>query len=409
MSKFIINGNRTLNGEVHISGSKNAALPIIFATIVTGGVSTLTGVADIGDVRVALELLCELGADVVYRDETLIIDTRYLKYKIPTDALVSKIRASSYLLGANLSRFGKCHIQSFGGCNFDLRPIDMHIYAMNALGASSVGDSFFAKELIGADIRFKTVSVGATVNAILLSVGAKGKTRIYGYAKEPHVISLIDFLRAAGADITLYDDRIEVASAELHGASAKIIPDMIEAGTYVALSLLTDSKLTVSGIEKEHLESFFCTLAEGGACFDFTENSVTAYGGLDSFLNVVTEAYPGFPTDLQPQIAPLLAHFFGGRITERVWQGRFGYLSELSKFGIGYDICASTATVRKSRIMSACAAAPDLRGGAALLMCALLAKGDSVIESAEIIKRGYSDIVNKLRQIGADIKELEDT
>lgn len=409
MTSFIINGNRALSGEIKISGSKNAALPIIFATIVTGGVSCVSGVADIGDVRVALEILSELGAVVSRLGEDLIIDTRNLRYKRPSDALVTKIRASSYLLGANLSRFGRCEMQSFGGCNFDFRPLDMHVGAMRSLGAESSGNEFYAKELFGADIVFKTASVGATVNAILLSVRAKGRTRIYGYAKEPHVISLVEFLKSAGANISLFDDRIEVFGAELSGAKATVIFDMIEAGTYLALSLLTDSKLKITGIDPSHLTSFFEFLASGGAILECTENSATVSGEFDECASVITGAYPAYPTDLQPQSAPLLARFCGGKITETVWKSRFGYLSELEKFGIKHRRCASSATIYKSEIKAACAKVPDLRGGAALLMCALSAKGESVIESAEIIKRGYSDIVNKLRQIGADIFESEDT
>ncbi len=407
MSKFVIHGNRHLSGSIHISGSKNGALPIIFSTIVTGGVSRLYGVADIGDVRVALDILNGLGAKVTKSSECIVIDTENLKYNRPQEELVSKIRASSYLLGANLARFGKCHIQSFGGCNFDKRPIDMHLYAMTEMGASVFGDTVTVKKLCGSDIKFDKISVGATVNAILLSVVAEGRTRIYGYAKEPHVISLIDFLKTAGADVTLYDDRIEVFGKTLFGGEAKIIPDMIEAGTYVALSLMTDSSITVSGIDRNHLSSFFDVLVKGGACLSFDGDKVCPYGAIDEFVSVVTGAYPQFPTDLQPQMAPLLARFCGGRITERVWQGRFGYLNELSGFGVKHELCGVSATVYPSKISAARAKAPDLRGGAALLMCALFAEGESVIDSAEIIKRGYSDIVTKLRSVGADIEEIQ--
>jgi UDP-N-acetylglucosamine 1-carboxyvinyltransferase len=335
----------------------------------------------------------------------MLIDTTDLSYSLPSEAQVAKIRASSYLLGADLARFGICRLQSFGGCNFDSRPIDMHVRAMTAMGAVRYGDNFYASSLCGADIVFDKISVGATVNAILLGSVASGRTRIFGYAKEPHVISLISFLASAGADICLYEDRIEIVGARLHGGSATVIPDMIEAGTYAALSLITDSDIRIHGIIPEHLKSFFAVLEQGGASVTVKDGAISVYGEITSFLSVVTSPYPGFPTDLQPQMAPLFAAFCGGRITENVWKGRFGYLSELHRMGIEYEICDSSALIRKSSIVPAEVTAPDLRGGAALLICALFAKGKSVIHSSEIIKRGYSDVVRKLRSIGADISE----
>ena len=181
---------------------------------------------------------------------------------------------------------------------------------------------------------------------------------------------------------------------------------MIEAGTYLALSLLTDSSLTVTGIEASHLDSFFDALVCGGAVLSLGDGFARVSGAFDEFLNIIAEPYPAFPSDLQPQMAPLLASFAGGTITEKVWKGRFGYLAELSRFGVDYELCSSRALIRKSRIKSAKANAPDLRGGAALMMCALYAKGESVIDNTEIIKRGYCDIVGKLRNIGADIEEI---
>ena len=406
MSKFIINGNRALSGTVEVSGSKNAALPLIFATIITHGVSLIRQVPDISDVDVAIGLISSLGAKVNRIQGDLLIDTTDLCYTRPAEYLVSKIRASSYLLGANLARFGICHVQSFGGCNFDNRPIDMHINAMKTLGAVEKGDAFVSKRLIGSDIVFDKISVGATVNALLLTCTAKGKSRIFGYAKEPHVIALVDFLRSGGACITLYDDRIEVEGRELSGMSASVIPDMIEAGTYTAMSLLGNCDIKVSGILPNHLASFFEILKANGAFVSFDGNSAKVSGELCNFTNIVTGPYPEFPTDLQPQMAPLLSSFCGGRITEKVWKGRFGYLSELEKFGVNYEICDSSAIIFPSKLHSATAKAPDLRGGAAILMCALFSKGESIVNSAEIIKRGYSDILNKLRLLGADIEEV---
>ncbi len=407
MSKFIVNGGKILSGSIDVSGSKNAALPLIFATLVTEGVSVIRNVPDISDVDVALALISSEGAIVEKRKKDLIIQTAGLHYERPDDDLVSKIRASSYLMGANLARFGICHLQSFGGCNFDTRPIDMHISAMCSMGASMRGDTLVAKSLVGADVNFDKVSVGATVNALLLASRAKGKSRIFGYAKEPHVISLVNFLRSAGADVTLYDDRIEVVGTALSGAEGVVIPDMIEAGTFLALSLLTNSCIKVKGVIPGHLSSFSRSLSEAGALISEEGDTMTAGGEIFDFLTIVTEPYPGFPTDLQPLTAPLMAHFCGGRITEKVWNARFGYLSELRKFGVVYERCDGGALIRPSKLRCAEARVPDLRGGAALLTCALATDGESVIHSAETIKRGYSDILYKLRQLGAEVNECD--
>lgn len=407
MSKFIISGGRELKGTVDISGSKNAALPLIFATLTTRGVSVIRNVPDISDVDIALELISEMGAIITRSKGDLTIRTDNLHYARPSDALVSKIRASSYLMGASLARFGICHLQSFGGCNFERRPIDMHVDAMRALGAYGVGDTMRVQSLVGSDIFFDKVSVGATVNALILASSAKGKSRIYGYAKEPHVISLAEYLSSAGATVVFYEDRIEIEGAELSGAQAYVIADMIEAGTFLCLSLLGDSRFKIRGVSAEHLKSFFDSLTKAGAKVFCGDGEMSLCGQLSEFLNIVTEPYPGFPTDLQPQTAPLMARFCGGRITEKVWRGRFGYLAELEKFGVGYELCDGGAIIRPSILRCADARAPDLRGGAALLMCALSSHGRSIIDSAEIIKRGYSDIVGKLRLIGAEIEERD--
>ena len=242
MGSFMVNGGKRLSGEIVVDGSKNAALPIIFSCILIKGVSVIDNLPEINDVDVALRILSDFGALIERTPGAVRIDTRNLIYKTPNEKLTSKIRASSYLIGACLSRFGKAEIQRFGGCNFDSRPIDMHIYAAEALGAGYSGDALSAAVLHGADVHFKNISVGATVNAILLSASADGRSRIYGYAREPHVISLIDFLKSGGADINVRPEYIEVYGRDIKDAYAKTIPDMIEAGTYIALSLMTESE-----------------------------------------------------------------------------------------------------------------------------------------------------------------------
>ena len=406
MSAFIVSGGATLTGCITVGGSKNAALPIIFATLLTNGISVLSNVPKILDVEVALNIICEFGARVERRADTLIIDTTQLAYCVPSEKNVSKIRASSYLLGALSARFGRARIMSFGGCNFENRPIDMHIGALYSLGATINGSDICAKNLTGADIRFDKISVGATVNAILMSNCAKGRTRIFGYAREPHVYALVDFLKSCGADISFSEECITVYGCELHGGVARIIPDMIEAGTYLALSCATGSNLSVAGADVRELESFLLDIAVSGIGFSLSSDLISPFGNINCFFDIITGPYPAFPTDMQPQCAPLMAEH-GGRITEGVWCSRFGYLEELAKFGLNYTRVKNLAYILPSKLHNANVIATDLRGGAAALITALICKGESVIENAEIIDRGYENIIEKLCSVGADIKRKE--
>lgn len=406
MSSFIINGGRPLFGSITVGGSKNAVLPMIFSTILVHGRSVITGVPDITDVRVALSLISSMGAEWDMTGDRLCIDTADLEYVTPDPHLTSRIRASSYLLGACLGRFGRADLMTVGGCSFDKRPIDMHIGAAEALGARLESGEIIAKKLHGSDIIFEKTSVGATINAILMATAAEGTTRIYGYAREPHVFSLIDFLNSAGAYIRPKTRYIEIEGSRLHGATGGVIPDMIEAGTYLALSLATHSPLKIVGASRTDLDSFINTLVDAGACLSFDGDTAVADGSLDEPVIITAAPHPEFATDLQPQTAPLLATYLGGRITDTVWHSRFGYLAELAKHGLEYERSGNTALIKPSRLHPANTVAPDLRGGAALLIAALSAKGESRIDSAEIIKRGYENVIEKLRQIGADIYEI---
>ena len=406
MGEFFIRGGKSLRGEIAVSGSKNAALPIIFSCLLIYGKSTLTNVPNITDVDVALDILRDFGATVERIDDKVVIDTVSLTYKTPDEKKVSKIRASSYLIGASLGRFGIAELQRFGGCNFDNRPIDMHISAATSLGAKLTCDKLVADSLLGSDIIFNKISVGATVNAILLAASAVGESRIYGYAREPHVISLIDCLNDAGAKIKVFEDHISVCGRPLSSASTNIIPDMIEAGTYLSLSLATSSCLRVSGVGIGELESFVRACVFGGAVAEFDERAIQFFGRISEPMNIETAPYPHFPTDIQPQMAALMAVSAGGTITEGVWHNRFGYLSELSKFGVEFDNSSNFAVIKKSKLTPAKASAMDLRGGAALLIAALCADGESIIYESDIIKRGYADIVSKLCCVGAQIEEF---
>ncbi len=403
MARITVKGGSSLAGDVTVSGSKNAALPIIFATILTRGVSHIFGAPDIGDVRVALELIKEYGASVVRQGGELIIDTSVLHHARPRDELVSRIRASTYLLGASLSRFGIAELQAFGGCGFQTRPIDFHIMACESFGGTLAGDKIISHGLRGTRIRFPRASVGATVNALLLAASAKGESVIENYAREPHIFGLIDFLTSAGARIAVTDEAITVEGRELSGGVAVIEGDAIEAGTYAALSLLSGGNIRIRGVAPSALSSFFEPLLECGAELD-TSDGIRLYGRLSSPANIVAMPYPAFPTDLQPIAATLLACGAGGIIEDRVWQGRFGYLSAIAPFGVRYLAYPSSAEIYPSELHSADTIAPDLRGGAAALLLALTAEGESRISCAETVERGYENIEEKLSSLGADVK-----
>ena len=396
MKKIILQGGTGLNGEVAVSGSKNAALPIIFACILTKGVSEIRNLPDIGDVQIALRILSSLGASVSFFGGVARIDTTELYYREPELDLVSKIRASTYLLGACVSRFGHCPILPFGGCNFSKRPIDMHIDACLALGGRLSENQLFAPRLIGGEIDFKKKSVGATVNAILMAASARGDSIIHGAACEPHIDTLTDFLISCGAEIKRCGDDLYVSGAELHGGSITIIGDMIEAGSYITAGLITDGELSVKNCPIEDMGAIFDALRLFGASTEIDGNTVRARINEGSYASIVAAPYPGFPTDLQPIFAPLFARFSGGEITDTVWPSRFGYLDALSNFGASYTLNENTAIIHPSLIHSGVATSPDLRGGMACLLAALSAKGESIINSAD----------NKFAQLMPDVITL---
>lgn len=404
MKLITVQGGRRLCGTVWASGSKNAALPILFATLVTRGISVIRRMPDIGDTRVAISILSSLGASVSRTGDTVTVDTRDLRYCDPPSESISAIRASTYLLGASLSRFGMCRISDFGGCNFSLRPIDMHIQACLAFGGEMEGDVIRAGALHGTEITFAKKSVGATINSIILASSAHGRTVIRGHAMEPHVRALVNYLISAGASITMSDSEIRVEGRELHGGDISVIGDMIEAGSYLAAGVITGGEVSVGGCDPSDLQAFLSSLTDLGARVSVSDGVITAAcTGRPGYFTVTAAPYPSFPTDLQPIVAPLMAFGEGGRVYDTVWESRYGYLSSLTPFGLRYSVDTEGACIFPSQLIGAHTESTDLRGGMAAVLCALAAEGESVIGRADLVLRGYEMLESKMRSLGAEI------
>ena len=406
MGKFIVNGGKELYGAIRVSGSKNAALPVIFASVITNGVTRIYNLPDISDVADALAIIEDLGAVIWRQSGVTYIDTRQMYYTIPSADKVKRIRASTYLIGACLGRFGRAELLEFGGCAFSHRPIDMHLDAAVSFGASIDDKSLTVKKLKSADIVFRQASVGATVNSLIIAAATDGETHLKGCAREPHIKTLISYLQSAGAKITAKGDEICVVGNELRGGIAVIPGDMIEAGTFLAASIVTGGRVRVSGFDSTELFAFTEPLLSAGVIEDVSGGSIMLVGRPKKEISVTTGAYPGFATDLQPILATILAASRGGRIREEVWRSRFGYLDRLAKLGLSFAREGNAATIFPSCILSGTVCAPDLRGGAAAVILALMAEGESVIDNGELILRGYDSFAEKLRSIGADIEYI---
>lgn len=408
MEKIVVIGGKPLYGHVRASGSKNAILPLIFASLLVRGVTVFNNVPNIGDVNVALKIISSLGARINFAGDRLTIDAESLVYSPSDPSLISKIRASTYLMGASLARFGIAEIGEFGGCNFSPRPIDFHVMAAEKLGARMVGNSLVAERLTGAKIHLPKPSVGATINAAIMAASAQGETEIFGYAKEPHVLAVLDFLSAIGASVTVGEVSVKIKSVEARGVEFTVIGDMIEAGTYLILALASGGRIKVSGINPTELSSLISALSDMGYVIKQENDSATADSQIKNRaekknVHIKAMPYPGFPTDLQPLIVPLLAKN-GGAVSDLVWEGRFGYLSSLADMGLEYNIGQECVTINKSLLHNSTVSAPDLRGGMALLISALCVGGVSEILFPEIILRGYDCLIEKLSSLGADVK-----
>ena len=341
MDKIIINGGTPLVGTVEISGAKNAALPVLVGTVLTGDRCIIENVPEILDVDLTLEILEKMGAKVKRDHTTVEIDTRYVQPGRSPYELVSRMRGSTYLIGAELGRFNYARVGSPGGCDFGVRPIDQHVKSFEALGAevSVLGGYVEAKAdaLVAAEVYFDVVSVGATINAILASVFAAGTTVLENAAREPHIVDLANFLNTCGASISgAGTDTIKIKGVEkLHGSTYAIIPDMIEAGTFMCAVAATGGNVKINNVIPKHLDSISAKLSEMGVYVEELDDAVIVRrDGPMKGINVKTQPYPGFPTDMQPQMTALLCFADGtGRVTESVWDNRFRYVEELRKTG----------------------------------------------------------------------------
>ena len=419
MTKYIVQGGQPLFGEVQISGAKNAAVAIIPAALLVDGVCRIENIPQISDVTALLKILEQLGASVRFFNRTDVeIDCRHIATTQVSQELAHKIRASYYLIGALLGRFGTAEVSMPGGCNFGgLRPIDQHVKGFVAMGADvREGDFICARaeggRMKGANIYLDVVSVGATMNIMMAAALAEGTTVIENAAKEPHIVDLANFLNSMGADIKgAGTDTIRIFGVDkLHGGTYAIIPDQIEAGTYMAAVAAAGGQVLVKGIIPKHMDCITAKLQEMGVEVEEEDDTLLVRrAGKLTRANVKTLPYPGFPTDMQPQITTVLALAEGtSMVTEGVWDNRYRYVGELTRMGAQIRVDGRTAVVEGvEQLHAANVQAFDLRAGAAMVIAALAADGTSEITNVQYIERGYEDIVEKLRGIGARIECVE--
>ena len=418
MKKFIIKGGRRLSGEVVISGAKNAVVAILPAVILSDEPCTIENVPDISDVRICLKTLTEIGAEVTYLGNyTYKIDpTTVNKFCVPYE-VARKMRASYYFLGALLGKYNKARVSMPGGCSLGDRPIDQHLKAFSLLGAdytlSQGMIDLKADKLTGNQIFFDVVTVGATMNAMLAAVKAEGLTVIANAAKEPHIVDLANFLNSMGANIMgAGTDVIKIRGVEhLHGTNYSVIPDQIEAGTFMMAAAATRGDVTIKNVIPKHLESITKKLQKIGVNVECFDDSVRVWteGPLVK-TNIKTSPHPGFPTDMQPQIATLLTLASGTSIiTESIWDQRFRYVDELRRMGADITVNGCVALIEGTgKLTGAPVKACDLRAGAALIIAGLAASGITEIEDIFHIERGYDSMDVKLRAIGADIQKVSE-
>ena len=414
MDKYRIVGGTPLSGEVEISGAKNAAVAILPAAMMCDGVCRIENIPNISDVAHLIQIMYQLGVNIkMINKSTIEVDARHITTHVVPYEMTKHMRASAYLIGVLLTRFRQAKVAMPGGCNFGLRPIDQHIKGFEALGAAveiEKGGLVVAKaaELTGNSIYLDVVSVGATINIMLAAVKAKGQTVIENAATEPHIVDLANFLNSMGADIRgAGTDVIKIRGVErLEGTTYTIIPDQIEAGTYMFAAAATGGNVLVKNVIPKHLESITAKLEEMGVTVEEYDDSVRVYRERPLMrTNIKTMPHPGFPTDMQPQASVLLSIAEGTSIvTEGVWDNRFRYVDQLTRMGAQIQVDGKIAVITGvSHLTGAPVVATDLRAGAAMILAGLVADGVTEIEDIIYIERGYENVVEKFKALGADI------
>ena len=413
MDKFIINGGKRLTGTVNISGAKNAAVAIIPACILADGPCTLFNVPEINDVSIDLRILTEMGADVkIINKNTIRIDANHIRDMVVPYEMARSMRASYYFLSTMLNRFGRARVSMPGGCDLGDRPIDQHLKCFKALGANYTIEhgivDIQADKLIGTQIYFDRVTVGATINAILAACQAEGLTILENAAKEPHIVDLANFLNSMGADIMgAGTDVIKIRGVnKLHGTEYTIIPDQIEAGTYMIAAAATKGDVIINNIIPKHLEPITSKLRKIGVVIEEHDDYLRVIGQEKyEKTTVKTMPHPGFPTDMQPQLTALLTMAKGTSIvTESMFDNRFRYVDELRRMGADISVDGKVAIIEGvEHLTGAPVKASDLRAGAALIIAGLSTEGITEIEDIYHIERGYEEMEVKLRNLGADI------
>ena len=416
MEQYAIKGGNPLVGEVEIGGAKNAALAILAASIMTDEAVLIENVPDVRDTNVMMQAIESIGAIVERIDRhTVRISGKPIKDLVIEDDFIKKIRASYYLLGALLGKYKKAQVTLPGGCNIGLRPIDQHIKGFRALGADVRIEHGLiiaeAEKLVGSHIYMDVVTVGATIDVMLAAVMSEGLTTIENAAKEPHVVDVANFLNSMGANVKgAGTDVIRIKGvSKLHGTEYAIIPDQIEAGTFMFAAAATRGDVTVKNVIPKHLESISAKLIEIGCEVEESDDAVRVVAAKPlTHTHVKTLPYPGFPTDMQPQITVTLGLSKGTSIvTESIFENRFKYVDELTRMGASIKVEGNTAIIDGvSKYTGASINAPDLRAGAALVIAGLAAEGTTVVDDIKFIERGYEDFHIKLRNLGAQIDKV---
>ena len=419
MKKIVIHGGRPLKGEVTINGAKNSVVALIPAVILADDIVTLDGVPNISDVDSLIDIMIAMGASVTRSEDNLTIDPRGIQNVPMPYGKINSLRASYYFYGSLLGRYGEATVGLPGGCDLGPRPIDLHLKAFEAMGAKMTMDGNYmnlstgGQQLKGASIYMDTVSVGATINTMLAAVKAKGRTIIENAAREPEIIDVATLLNNMGAHIRgAGTDIITIEGVpHLHGTRHQVIPDRIEAGTYIALAAAIGQGIQINNVLYEHLESFIAKLEEMGVRMTVSEDSIFVEEQQNlRAINIKTSPYPGFATDLQQPITPLLLTANGyGKITDTIYEKRVNHVAELAKMA-GKISTSSDQIVYEgpNQLQGAQVKATDLRAGAALVIAGLMAQGKTEITNIEFILRGYSNIIEKLKSLGADIQLIEE-